>query len=68
MFGLSQRQVLGHLGYQNVDIDTLAKMASRGRMDLTRSISAIVPLKDIATGIEMLEKQQGNTIRILVKP
>ena len=68
MFGLSQRQVLGHLGYQNVDIDTLAKMVSRGRMDLTRSISAIVPLKDIATGIEMLEKQQGNTIRILVKP
>ena len=68
MFGLSQRQVLGHLGYQNVDIDTLAKMVSRGRLDLTRSISAIVPLKDIATGIEMLEKQQGNTIRILVKP
>ena len=59
---------LGHLGYQNVDIDILAKMASRGRMDLTRSISAIVPLKDIATGIEMLDKQQGNTIRILVKP
>jgi D-arabinose 1-dehydrogenase-like Zn-dependent alcohol dehydrogenase len=68
MFGLTKKQVLGHLGYQNVDIETLANLVSRGRLDLTRSISAVVPLEDIAHGIEMLEKQEGNPIRILVRP
>jgi D-arabinose 1-dehydrogenase-like Zn-dependent alcohol dehydrogenase len=68
MFGLTKRQVLGHLGYQNADIGTLATLVSRGRLDLSRSISAVVPLEDIAAGIEMLEKQDGNPIRILVRP
>jgi threonine dehydrogenase-like Zn-dependent dehydrogenase len=68
MFGLTQKRVLGHLGYQNVDIETLATLVSRGRLDLSRSISDIVSLEDIAAGIEKLEKQEGNPIRILVKP
>jgi D-arabinose 1-dehydrogenase-like Zn-dependent alcohol dehydrogenase len=68
MFGLTKRQVLGHLGYQNADIGTLAALVSRGRLDLSRSISAVVPLEDIAAGIEMLDKQDGNPIRILVRP
>ena len=68
MFGLTRRQVLGHLGYLNADIETLANLVSRGRLDLTRSISAVVPLEDVAHGIEMLEKQDGNPIRILVQP
>jgi D-arabinose 1-dehydrogenase-like Zn-dependent alcohol dehydrogenase len=68
MFGLTQKQVLGHLGYKNVDIETLATLVSRGRLDLSRSISDIVPLDDIAVGIKKLERQDGNPIRILVKP
>lgn len=53
-FGLSQKQVLGHLGYKNVDIETLAELVSRGRLDLSRSISEIIPLEDVAKGIEKL--------------
>ena len=68
MFGLTRKQVLGHLGYQNVDIATLAKLVSCGRLDVSRSISEIVSLEDVALGIEMLERQDGNPIRILVKP
>jgi threonine dehydrogenase-like Zn-dependent dehydrogenase len=68
MFGLAHKQVLGHLGYQNVDIETLATLVSRGRLDLSRSISDIVSLEDIRKGIEMLENADGNPIRILVKP
>ena len=68
MFGLTHKQVLGHLGYQNVDIETLAKLVSSGRLDLSRSISEIVSLEDVALGIEKLERQEGNPIRILVKP
>jgi D-arabinose 1-dehydrogenase-like Zn-dependent alcohol dehydrogenase len=68
MFGLTQKHVLGHLGYQNVDIETLATLVSSGRLDISRSISEIVSLEDIAEGIEKLERQQCNPIRILVKP
>jgi D-arabinose 1-dehydrogenase-like Zn-dependent alcohol dehydrogenase len=68
MFGLSQKHVLGHLGYQNVDIETLAALVSTGRLDLSRSISDIVSLEDVKVGIEKLEHQEGNPIRILVKP
>lgn len=68
LFGMTKRQVLGHLGYRNSDIETLAKLVSRGRLDLSRSISAVVALEDVAAGIEMLESQQGNPIRILVRP
>ncbi|MCI4673906.1 zinc-binding dehydrogenase [Candidatus Mycolicibacterium alkanivorans] len=51
-FGLSQKQVLGH----------------RGRLDLSRSISQIIPLEDIHDGIRMLEHAEGNPIRIVVQP
>ena len=68
MFGLSKKQVLGHLGYQNVDIETLARLVSLGRLDLSRSISRVIPLEDIREGIEMLEHAEGNPIRILVQP
>lgn len=68
MFGLTHRQVLGHLGYQNVDIETLATLVSLGRLDLSRSISQIIPLEDIAEGIRILEHGEGNPIRVLVQP
>ncbi|MFN8071542.1 MAG: zinc-binding dehydrogenase [Mycobacterium sp.] len=68
MFGLTKKQVLGHLGYQNADIETLARLVSLGRLDLSRSISRVIPLEDIAEGIEMLERAEGDPIRILVQP
>jgi D-arabinose 1-dehydrogenase-like Zn-dependent alcohol dehydrogenase len=68
MFGLTRKQVLGHLGYQNVDIETLARLVSLGRLDISRSISEVVALEDVALGIEKLDRQDGNPIRILVQP
>ena len=68
MFGLSQKKVLGHLGYENTDIETLARLVSLGRLDLSRSISRIIPLEEIQAGIDALEHADGNPIRILVRP
>jgi D-arabinose 1-dehydrogenase-like Zn-dependent alcohol dehydrogenase len=68
MFGLSQKQVLGHLGYENSDIETLAKLVACGRLDLSRSISRVVSLEDLPAGIAALEHGEGNPIRILVQP
>ena len=68
MFNLLKWQALGHLGYQNADIGTLAKLVSMGRLDLSRSISEVVSLEDVASGIEKLERSDGDPIRILVQP
>ena len=67
-FNLFKRQVLGHLGYQNADIGTLAALVSLGRLDLSRSISEIAPLEQVAEGIHKLETAEGDPIRILVQP
>jgi len=67
-FNLKSKQVLGHIGYQNQDIGMLAEMLKYGRLDLHESVTEVVPLTDIATGIEHLEKKVGNPIRILVDP
>ena len=67
-FNLRSKQVLGHLGYQTQDIAMLAEMLRYGRLDLSESISEVVPLQEITTGIEHLEKKVGNPIRILVDP
>ncbi|MDO9354053.1 MAG: zinc-binding dehydrogenase, partial [Solirubrobacteraceae bacterium] len=67
-FGLSRAQLLGHLGYQNEDIGTLASLLSRGRLDLSRSVSAILPLEEVQEGIRRLHEHDGNPIRILIQP
>jgi D-arabinose 1-dehydrogenase-like Zn-dependent alcohol dehydrogenase len=67
-FNLTRKQVLGHLGYQNADIATLANLLSMGRLDVSGSISEIVSLEEVAVGIEKLERADGDPIRILVQP
>lgn len=67
-FNLKSKQVMGHIGYKNQDISMLAEMLKYGRLDLTESVSEVVPLRDIKVGIEHLEKKVGNPIRILVDP
>jgi threonine dehydrogenase-like Zn-dependent dehydrogenase len=67
-FNLKRKQLKGHLGYRPEDIGMLAEMLSYGRLDLSESISQVVPLSKIEEGIEALETKKNNPIRILVKP
>jgi hypothetical protein len=39
-----------------------------GRLDLSRSISATLPLEAAAEGVEMLETKRGDPVRILLVP
>ncbi|WP_168582460.1 zinc-binding dehydrogenase [Gephyromycinifex aptenodytis] len=65
---LRRKHVIGHLGYKVQDIAMLAELVSYGRLDLSESISDVVPLSEIHRGIEMLTTRESNPIRILVKP
>lgn len=46
----------------------LAELVAHDRLDLSESITAVVPLAEIHRGIEMLQTREGNPIRILVQP
>lgn len=67
-FNLRRKQLRGHLGYKSQDIGILAEMLSYGRLDLSGSISKIVPLEHVREGIDDLTHKVGNPIRILVQP
>ncbi len=67
-FGYYNHALLGHDGYFKRDIEQLVRLVASGRLDLSRSVSHVVPLEHVARGVELLSKKEGNPIRIVVKP
>jgi D-arabinose 1-dehydrogenase-like Zn-dependent alcohol dehydrogenase len=67
-FGLASHSLLGHLGYQKRHLDALVPLVSAGRLDLSRSVSEILPLAEVARGVQTLVRKQGNPVRLVVTP
>ena len=68
IFGLRSQSLLGHLGYRKEHLDQLVSLVSSGRLELTRSITAILLLEEVADGVQALASKRGNPIRLVVKP
>jgi threonine dehydrogenase-like Zn-dependent dehydrogenase len=68
IFGLRSQALLGHLGYRKEHLDQLVALLARGRLDVSRSISAILPLDDVVGGVDMLATKRGNPIRLVIRP
>ncbi|REH38162.1 2-desacetyl-2-hydroxyethyl bacteriochlorophyllide A dehydrogenase [Kutzneria buriramensis] len=60
--------VTGHLGYKMRHLDELVELVSRGRLDLSASVSAVLPLDEFDEGIRRLREHDGNPIRVLLRP
>ena len=67
-FGLLSQSLLGHLGYTKQDLDDVVALAASGRLDLSRSVSQVIPLEDVVSGVESLRRKEGNPVRIVVVP
>jgi D-arabinose 1-dehydrogenase-like Zn-dependent alcohol dehydrogenase len=65
--GIGESVGVWGVGGVGTHIVQLARLVARGRLDLSRSISDVVSLEDVAVGSERLEKQDGDPIRILVR-
>ncbi|MEK8172312.1 zinc-binding dehydrogenase [Streptomyces sp. M19] len=64
-----QRQsVIGHTGYRMDHIEDLVELASRGRLDVSGSVSAVLPLEEVNEGVRRLREHEGNPIRVLLRP
>ncbi len=67
-FGVYSHALLGHLGYQKEHLDQLVKLVATGRLDVSRSVSEVMPLEQVTSGVERLAKKEGNPIRLVVAP
>ncbi|MEU1406575.1 hypothetical protein ABZ471_30155 [Streptomyces sp. NPDC005728] len=59
---------MGHLGYRKAHLQELVRLVALGRLDISRSVSAVLPLEEIAEGIRRLESKEGNPVRIVITP
>ena len=67
-FGVSRKQVRGHLGCPNEDVEALVRLVAAGRLDVSQSISNVVSLENLGDGIDQLHHHTNDPIRILVDP
>lgn len=65
-FVYNELALIGSFGSDISDLEKLMGLAALGKVDLTESISSVIPLTDINQGISDLEKKVGNPVRIVV--
>ncbi len=68
ILGYMNHGVLGHDGYEPRDIVQLIRLVASGHLNLSGSVSHVVPLEDVARGVIRLRTQEGNPVRIVVRP
>ncbi|MCP3140671.1 zinc-binding dehydrogenase [Pyxidicoccus xibeiensis] len=68
LFGVQSHAMLGHLGYEKKHLDDLVTLVGTKRLDVSRSVTATMPLEEVARGVERLVKKEGNPIRLVITP
>jgi 2-desacetyl-2-hydroxyethyl bacteriochlorophyllide A dehydrogenase len=68
LFGVQSHAVLGHLGYQKRHLDELVRLLASGRLDLSASISDVMPLTEVVEGVRRLAEKDGDPVRLIVTP
>jgi D-arabinose 1-dehydrogenase-like Zn-dependent alcohol dehydrogenase len=68
LFGVMSHALLGHLGYAKEHLTQLVRLVSSGRLDVSRSISDVMPLSEVGRGVERLASKEGDPIRLVVAP
>ena len=67
-FTYMRTQIMGHYGSDPHHVRELIEFVRQGKLDLSQSISEILPLAQASDAIDKLAKKIGNPIRIVLKP
>mgnify|MGYP003336409329 CR=1 FL=1 len=67
-FTYMRTQILGHYGSEPEHTRQLVDFVASGKLDLSRSISDVLPLASARDALKRLENKIGNPIRIVLKP
>ena len=67
-FTYMRTQIMGHYGSEAHHVRELIEFAAQGRLDLSHSVTEVMPLERAAEALEKLANKVGNPIRIVLKP
>ncbi|QEX08647.1 zinc-binding dehydrogenase (plasmid) [Rhodococcus erythropolis] len=67
-FSVFKHTIRGHFGQDYADIPELIDLVSWGRLDLSGSISGVLPLEEATDGIRRLDEKVDNPIRLILRP
>lgn len=68
IFGTQGHSLLGHLGYGKRHLDELVTLLANGRLDLSASISDVMPLEEVGRGVQRLADKEDDPVRLVVAP
>ena len=67
-FTYMRTQILGHYGSEDHHVRELIEFAGQGRLDLSQSVTEVMPLEKAAEALDRLANKIGNPIRIVLTP
>jgi threonine dehydrogenase-like Zn-dependent dehydrogenase len=67
-FTYMRTQIMGHYGSEAHHVRKLVEFAAQGKLDLSQSVTEVMPLENAAQALEKLANKIGNPIRIVLKP
>ncbi|MFV2115256.1 zinc-binding dehydrogenase [Micromonospora sp. LOL_025] len=67
-FNYFQQAVLGHYGSEPEHVEQLESLARQRRLDLSASISDVLPLADAEEAVRRVHTKQGDPIRLILRP
>lgn len=67
-FAYKRSQLLGHYGSDPIHTQELVNLVRDGRLDLSSSVSEIMPLEEVPEALKRLEAKINNPVRIVIKP
>ena len=68
LFAWREHALLGSFGSTRRDLDAVVALVASGQLDLSRSISAKLPLSQANRALQMLERGEGDPVRIVLLP
>lgn len=63
-----EQKVYGHYGTEARHIPQLVRLAGLGRLDLSKSVTDVLPLSDAPLALKRLEDKKENIIRLVLDP
>jgi D-arabinose 1-dehydrogenase-like Zn-dependent alcohol dehydrogenase len=67
-FTYLRTQIMGHYGSEAHHVRELIELTADGRLDLSHSVSQVLPLEQAGQALDTLANKVGNPIRIVLKP
>ncbi|MFQ5893763.1 MAG: zinc-binding dehydrogenase, partial [Nitrospinota bacterium] len=64
----NEHALLASMGFDREDVRRVIELAESGRLDLSRSVSAALPLEQVNEAIDRVARKVGDPIRLVIRP